>query len=157
MTLKYENQFIDLGRALVHSNEMDQLNYDVCNICLAEMTSMIKYKMLTPLMLKKNAEFVNWIAKLCRFTDKKQTSRRRRSRGRAKISEQSQRIRTDSNKLLNSMKLLMGFDGSNDTFMAFFHENVKLFHELTVNMPHTEKRQLTIDPELNLMKDINDE
>lgn len=151
MRLKYENQLIDLGRALISSVKMDQLNYDVCQVCLTEMIAMTKFNMLTPLMLKKNPAIVHWIAKLCRFTDnKRQPTRSRRSRVRAIISEQSQQIRNASSTLLNAWKILLDFDGSNGSngaFMTFFYENVKLFHELTANMPYTEKRQLTIDPE----------
>lgn len=151
LMLKNENQFIDLGRALIHSIEMGQLNYNVCNVCLAELLTMTKCKMLTPLMLKKNPEIVEWIAKLCRFTDKK----RRSSRRRANPSKQCQQIRAASNTLLNSLKMLMDFNGPNNAFVSFFEENVKLLHELTANMEHIDKRQLTIDPELNLMNDIN--
>lgn len=150
MLIKYENQFIDLGRALIRSIKLDQWNYDVCKVCLAELTTMAKFKMLTPLMLKKNPQIVNWIAKLCRFTDKKQRSSRRQ----ANPSTKCQQIRTESKTLLNSLKMLMDFHGTNDAFMAFFHETVKLLHELTADMEHTEARQLTIDPELNLMNDI---
>lgn len=107
---------------------------------------------MTPLILKKNPEVVNWIAKLCRFTDES-----RLSRGQAEISEHSQRIRAHSKMLLNSFKMLMDFDGPNDAFMEFFYDNVQLFHELTRHIPNIEKRQLTIDPELNLMADISDE
>lgn len=153
MLLKYENQFIDLGRALIRSIVVDHFDYDVCKVCLAELAKMVKCKMLTPLMLKKNALIVNWIAKLCRLTDKKGRSSRRQ----AKPSDECQEIRADANALLNLLKVPMGFNGPNHVFMAFFHENVKLLHELTVNMEHTEKRQLTIDPELNLMNDINDD
>lgn len=99
-------------------------------------------------MLKKNPEVVNWVAKLCRFTDEN-----RSVRGDASISEQSQRIRTESKKLLNMTKVLMDFDGPNDVFMEYFSDHVKLFTELTENLTDIEKRQLTVDPELNLMID----
>lgn len=151
MMLKFENQFINLGRALVQSVGMGHFNYRVSKVCLHELMAMVKTHMVTPLMLKKNPEIISWIAKLCRFMDEK-----RSSRGQANISEDSQRIRAESKMLLNSMKALMDFDGSNDAFMEFFYENVKLFHELTTNISNIEKRQLTIDPELNLMTDIDD-
>lgn len=152
MLIKYENQFIDLGRALVRSVLKDQLNYDVCEVCLAELTTMAKCKMLTPLMLKKNPQIVDWIAKLCRFTDKMGRSSRRQA---SRPSKKCQQIRAASKTLLNLLKVLMDFNGPNHAFVAFFHENVKLLQELTVDMEHTEKRQLTIDPELNLMNDMN--
>lgn len=149
MLLKYENQFINLGIALVDSVRLNEFRFNVCEICLNEMKDMVKLRMLNSLMLKKNPEIVNWIAKLCRFSDQKRTSREQR------ISKQSQIIRATSNELLNSLKVLMNFNGSNDAFMQFFRENVKLFHELTVNMSDIAKRQLTIDPESELMIDVN--
>lgn len=146
--LKYENVFIDLGRALVNSVKIGQFNYRVCIICIGEMETMIKNRTLTALMLKKNPEIVNWIAKLCHFTDT--------SHGQANVSEECQQIRDESKRAFDAFKELMDFDGSNDAFLEFFYENVKLFHELTTNITNSEKRQLTIDPELNLMMSIND-
>lgn len=147
LMLKYENKFIDLGRALVQSIEVGKFEYGVCKVCLVEMVSMIKFEMLTPLMLKKNPEIVKWVEKLCHFTERK-----RLSCGQF-ISEESRSIRSLSTEALNSFKKLMNFDRTNDEFMQFFYDNVKLFHELTANIPHIQKRQLTIDPELNLMID----
>lgn len=141
MLLKYENRFIDLGRTLVQSVEIGRLNCRVSGICLNELLAMVKHRMITSLMLKKNPEIVSWIAKLCHFAAKN-----RSSCGQANISELSQHIRAVSKVLLNSFKVLMDFDGSNDAFMQYFYENVKLLHELTKNISNIEKRQLTDDP-----------
>lgn len=105
MLMRQEVLFVDLGRTLIQSVEIGRFDYPVCIICLGELIAMVKQKMLTPLMLKKNPEIVNWIAKLCRFTDKN-----RSARGEASISEQSQRIRIESKRLLRMMMVLMDFD-----------------------------------------------
>lgn len=142
---------MDLGGTLIQSVKIGRFNYLMSIICLGELKSMMRQKLITPLMLKKNPEVVKWIAKLCRFTDEN-----RSARGEASISAHSQQIRIASKSLLNMMKVLMDFDGPNDVFMEYFSDHVKLFTELTTNLTDTEKRQLTIDPELDLMNDIND-
>lgn len=148
--LKHENRFIDLGRSLVDSVRIGHFNFKVCTMCINEISAMIMNKKLTALMLKKNPEIVNWIAKLCRFNNEKSHSRNSQS-----ISSECQMIRTDSSKLLKSFERLMSYDGSNDGFMDYFYENVKLFHELTTNISIDEKRQLTKDPEDNLLMSIS--
>lgn len=137
---------------MIQSVEIGRFNYFVCILCLSELGMMIRDKMLTPLMLKKNPDVVIWIAKLCRFSDERPSTR-----GQANVLEHRQQVRTVSRSILNLLKELMGFDGSNQAFSEYFSENVKLFRELTTNMTDIEKQQLTIDPELNLMTSIDDD
>lgn len=41
----------------------------------------------------------------------------------------------------------MGFTGrNNEDFLVWFTESVKLFHELTANLPDDERQLLTTDP-----------
>lgn len=41
----------------------------------------------------------------------------------------------------------MGFNGkNNEDFLVWFTESVKLFHELTANLPDDERQLLTTDP-----------
>lgn len=147
--IKHEILFIDLGRTLIQSVEIGRFNYGMCMICIVELASMLRQNWLTPLMLKKSPAIVEWTAKLCRFMDKNPSTREQPN-----SMDKCQKVRTESNKLLNWFKVLMDFDGPNDAFMEYFAENVKLFHELTTNLTDIEKRQLTVDPELNLMNDI---
>lgn len=143
--------FMDLGRTLIQSVEIGRFDFPVAIICLSELTGMMKQKMITPLMLKKNPEIVKWIGKLCRFTDKSRSTREE-----ASITVQGQQVRIESKRLFNMLKVRMDFVGPNDVFMEHFADNVKLFNELTTNLTDKEKRQLNIDPELSLMMNVSD-
>lgn len=40
----------------------------------------------------------------------------------------------------------MHFNGSNEEFVEWFNESVKIFHELTANIGNDKRRELTLDP-----------
>lgn len=144
LALKNENNFIDLGRSLVQSIRAGHLSFNTCKICLGEMRSLSKGA-LTPLMLKKNPHTVQWVAKLCRYSEYSQQDNER-------LSTRSKNVRSLAKATLNAFKTVMNYNASNEQFMIWYFNSVKLFEDLTRNMSDIERRQLTIDPEIDFLK-----
>lgn len=138
--LKYENHFIDLGRTLVQSIKIGMLSIDTCKLCLSELLFMAKGT-ITPLMLKKNPNIVQWVSKLCRFSESN-------AQHFETLLPNKESIRELAKTTLDAFKNVMNFTGTDDEFVLYVFNSAKLFFELTRDMSEVERRQLIIDPEI---------
>lgn len=143
--LKMENEFIDLGRALIESIQIGRLDLKVCEICLVEMYFLTRKKSFAPIILKKNPQIVQWVAKLCRFAESNRN-------GATPQSEKSQYIRKRAKDLMTLFKMVMNFTDADEKFIPWFCETVHLFHELIAHLSDEQKQQLTDDPDIQLKK-----
>lgn len=100
---------------------------------------------ITPLMLKKNPQIVQWVSKLCRYSEYNVQEDE-------ELSVNSQRVRKLAEKTLDAFKTVMDFKGSNIEFMPYVWNSFKLFNDLTKDMSEVERRQVAIDPEIEFFK-----
>lgn len=143
--LKMENLFIDLGLTLTQAVQVAKLQYDMCNICLKEIVR-ISNK-LTSVMLKKHPQIVRMVANLCRYSETELC----RSEA---LSARSLVIQKDAKDVLTEFQKILGFTGTNNEFLRWFNDSVKVFHDLTANMSEEERYKLTIDPESEIVDKI---